>query len=237
MKLPGSRTTAKLIYSAKSFVFDKGNFQAMIDLREKHDLEDAMGFRGQFDNHRIFQIRMLKQQGLQPQHRFLELGCGPLTAAIPVIDYINAGNYFGVDIRSPVLDMGWREIGKHHLSSKNPHLICSNSFGDDELRPDEKFDFIFSFSVLYHLSDDILNAYFAAVARRLSATGICLANVNTTIPSDKWLEFPFLRRGLDDYAAVAAKHGLKTDNLGQIKDLGFRSTWGERENPLLRFRL
>lgn len=49
-------------------------------MREKHRLEDSMGFRGQFDEHRRFQIELLKNLGLKPGHQFLELGCGPLTA-------------------------------------------------------------------------------------------------------------------------------------------------------------
>ena len=33
------------------------------------------------------------------------------------------------------------------------------------------------------------------------------ANVNTTVASDRWLEFPFLKRTIQDYADSAARHG------------------------------
>jgi SAM-dependent methyltransferase len=236
VRLPFSRTRAKLIYHAKGFIFDKAGFQKVIDLREKHQLEDAMGFRGQFDEHRRFQIEMLKKQGLRPEHSLLELGCGPLTAAIPLIDYLDRSKYVGVDIRSSVLDMGWKEIGRAGLSAKNARLVCSSDFGSETIGG-QQFDFVFSFSVLYHLSDDILGAYFSTVAKQLKLTGACIANVNTDIPSDKWLEFPFIKRTVDDYAAVAKKWGLATKNLGQIKDLGFRNSAMEMHNPLLRFEM
>lgn len=234
MKLPGSRTRAKLIHDAKAFVFDKANFQSMVDLREKHALEDSMGFRGQFDNHRTFQIEMLKQQGLLPYHRFLELGCGPLTAAIPVIDYLDTGHYVGVDIRSSVLGMGWREIGKNNLARKNPRLICSDNFGSDFISAERAFDFVYSFSVLFHLNDELLDRYFATVSRRLSSDGKCIANINTHLDSDKWLEFPFLKRSIEDYRVIALKHGLQTSDLGTIRSHGFKGGT-EGENPLLSF--
>lgn len=208
----------------------------MIDLREKHQLEDSMGFRGQWENHRQFQIAILKRNGLTQSHHFLELGCGPLTAGIPIIDYLDADRYIGVDIRSSVLDMSWREIGKAKLSKKNPRLICSKCFGDELLSPDQKFDFVYSFSVLYHLSDEILDAYFSAVSRRLSKGGKCIANVNVHIPSDKWLEFPFIKRSVNNYRDIAANHDLSTEDLGTIESLGFSGHGIEKLNPLLLFR-
>jgi cyclopropane fatty-acyl-phospholipid synthase-like methyltransferase len=236
VRLPLSRTRAKLIHSIKGFIFDVAHFQSMVDLREKHLLEDSMGFRGQWDEHRHFQIEMLKAQGLEPVHDFLEIGCGPLTAGIPVIDYLEPSRYTGVDIRNSVLDMSWREVGKARLSSKNPRLICSSSFASEELG-DRRFDVIYSFSVLYHLSDDILDSYFGTISTRMKRSGFCIANVNTHIPSDKWLQFPFLMRSIEAYEDLASKHGLETTNLGTLQKNGFRNQAMERLNPLLKFQL
>jgi SAM-dependent methyltransferase len=204
----------------------------MVDLREKHELEDSMGFRGQWESHRQFQFDLLKKLGLNPSDSFLELGCGPLTAAIPVIGYLDVNRYVGVDIRDSVLNLSWREVGKAKLSAKNPRLICSSSF-DDALSKDQTFDFVYSFSALYHLSDDILNSYFSTVSRRLSKGGKCIANVNDHIPTDNWLEFPFIKRTVDTYRDLAATHGLATKNLGKIENLGFTGEGAERLNPLL----
>jgi cyclopropane fatty-acyl-phospholipid synthase-like methyltransferase len=235
MKVLGSRTRAIFAQKAKGFIFDRGNLQSVIDQREKIALEDFMGFRGQFDEHRRFQIEMLKAQGLKPDHRFLELGCGPLTAALPLIKYLDAGNYVGVDIRSSVLDMGWREIGKAELSKKNPRLIFSNCLGDDVLQRNDQFDFIYSFSVLYHLSDDILDGYFSVVSRRLNEKGACLANINEHMPNSRWLEFPFEQRTFSQYQDCASKHGLVTTNIGTCRDLGFSNDGTEGQYPILKF--
>jgi methyltransferase family protein len=210
----------------------------MIDLREKHELEDSMGFRGQLDEHRRFQIEFLREQGLTPSDRLLEIGCGPLTAGLPIINYLKPGNYTGVDIRNSVLNLGWTQIGKAGLSAKNPRLICSAAFGDDELDYSEKFDYVFSFSVLFHFSDEVLDSYFGAISRRLvGETGKCFANINDYLPSDKWLEFPFSHRPVEGYIDLASRHGLKTTNLGKIMNLGFRNETDEKYYPLLMFEM
>jgi cyclopropane fatty-acyl-phospholipid synthase-like methyltransferase len=236
MRMPLSRTRAKLVHALKGTIFDAADFQSMVDLRDKHLLEDSMGFRGQFDEHRRFQIDLLKAQGLEPHHNVLELGCGPLTAGIPLIGYLEPGRYVGVDIRNSVLDLAWREIGKAKLSSKNPRLICSPSFALAEFE-EKTFDYVYSFSVLYHLSDDILDSYFRAVSKHLKPSGVCIANVNTQTSSDRWLEFPFLRRTVETYKAMAASHGLETMSLGTLQENGFRNLSAENLNPILRFSL
>lgn len=217
---------------AQSKLFAGLGMQAFLDERDLHVLEDHMGFRGQFLEHRRFQITELKKLGLKPSSSVLEIGCGPLTAGVPVIEYLDPGHYVGVDVRSSVLDLAWQQIGRNGLSAKNPRLIRSDDFGNAELG-ERKFDFIWSFSVLYHLSDDILDRLFAAVSKRLG--GIYVANVQTYMEDSTWLEFPFLRRSLEEYTALAAKHGLNTISLGTIEERGFRDHGIERDNLLLKF--
>jgi cyclopropane fatty-acyl-phospholipid synthase-like methyltransferase len=210
--------------------------QGLLDEREIQTLEDHMGFHGQLPEHRRFQIEELKRLGLQPPDNVLEIGCGPLTAGIPVIQYLDADHYVGVDVRASVLDVAWQQIGRHELSAKNPRLIRSDDFGADELG-DRRFDYVWSFSVLFHLSDDILNRLFAAVAKRLTNDGMFVANVQTDLESSTWLQFPFLKRTISDYRDAAAKHGFETDDLGTIEERGFRLPGLERTNPLLKFTL
>ena len=193
-----------------------------------------MGFRGQWDEHRRFQLAFLKEQGLNPTHRLLEIGCGPLTGGVPIIHYLEPGNYVGIDIRSSALNLAWSEVGTAGLSGKNPRLICSETFGAQELG-NQKFEFMLSFSVLFHLGDDVLRTYFANVAERLAPGGRCFAQINTHLDDSKWLQFPFLRRTRDEYAAFAADVGLETSSLGTIEALGFRLPSQERRNEMLTF--
>jgi cyclopropane fatty-acyl-phospholipid synthase-like methyltransferase len=221
---------------AQAWLFDIAGMQGLLDERETQRLEDHMGFHGQLPEHRRFQIEELKKLGLQAKHNVLEIGCGPLTAGIPVIQYLDPDHYVGVDVRSNVLDAAWQQIGRYELSAKNPRLIRSDNFGSEELG-DRRFDYVWSFSVLFHLSDDILDRLFAAVAGRLAKGGIFVANVQTDLESSTWLQFPFLKRTIGDYRKAAAKHGFQTVDLGTIEERGFRLPGLERTNPLLKFTL
>ena len=232
MLLSRTRHRAKLFL--KGFIFDRTNLQEVLDVRRRRALEDTMGFRGQWDEHRRFQMAFLKSQGLDPFHKFLEIGCGPLTGGIPIIGYLGKSNYVGVDIRGSVLDLAWEEVGIAGLSVKNPRLICSSSFGYEELR-DERFDFIFSFSVLFHLNNDILQKFFSQISYRLAPGGRCFAQVNVHLADSTWLEFPFIKRTATEYGAMASTAGLKTTNLGPIEKLGFALQGEERFNEMLVF--
>jgi SAM-dependent methyltransferase len=219
---------------AQSRLFDLLGMQGLLDEREHHELEDMMGFRGQLEEHRRFQIDELKKLGLTSSSSVLEIGCGPLTAGIPVIAFLEAGRYVGVDVRSNVLDLSWQQVGRKALSAKNPRLIRADDFGVAEVG-DRKFDFIWSFSVLYHLSDDILDRLFGSVAGLLADGGLFIANVQTEMEDSRWLEFPFLKRSVEIYDAVGKKHHLVMTNLGTIEERGFRLAGEERKNPLLKF--
>lgn len=226
------RTRKKWIRRAQERLFDLARINDFLEEKEQNTLEDHMGFRGQLPEHRRFQITELKKLGLAPSSSVLEIGCGPLTAGLPTIEFLEPGRYVGVDVRSSVLDCAWQLIGKHGLSSKNPQLIRSDTFASDQLW-DRRFDFIWTFSVLYHLTDDILDRYFAMVAERLG--GIAVANVQTYMEDSTWLEFPFLNRSIETYQAAAAKHGLKTRPLGTLADRGFRTSGDDSRNTLLEF--
>lgn len=231
-----ARTRKRIKFDVKTFVFRAGNMQEIVDTRRRHALEDCMGFRGQWEEHRRFQLAFLQQQGLRPTHKLLEIGCGPLTGGVPIIEYLDPGKYVGIDIRNSALDLAWGEVAAAGLSGRNPRLICSSSFGSTELA-DQKFDFVLSFSVLYHLSDEILREYFLAVADRLQPDGKCFAQINTTVSNSTWLQFPFLCRTAAQYAEMAAQAGLDTRPLGTIEGLGFRLGGQERANEMLTFTL
>ncbi|MFL6722134.1 MAG: class I SAM-dependent DNA methyltransferase [Sphingomonas sp.] len=228
------RTRALWKRRAQARIFEMTGMQGLLDERWQHALEDHMGFRGQIPEHRRFQIDQLKKRGLKPASSLLEIGCGPLTLGIPAIDYLDAGHYVGVDVRSEVLNMSWQEVGRAELSGKNPRLICSDNFGSESLG-DGTFDFIWSFSVLFHLSDDILDRLFGFVAERLSPGGLFFGNVQTFMESSTWLQFPFLKRSLEDYETSAARHGLKMKRHGTLEELGFRLDRAERMNDLLQW--
>src|SRR5260221_12562053 len=122
---------------------------------------------------------------MTPSPPISETGSAPLTAGIPLIEFLASDGYVGVDVRSSVLDMSWQQIGRAGLSAKNPRLICSDSFGSAELG-DRQFDFIWAFSVLVHLSDELLDKLFANFSHRLAPRGQFMRNIQRKAAAGTW---------------------------------------------------
>ena len=203
---------------------------------EEDRLEAMVGPPGVWQESRDFQIDFLRRKNLQPAHRVLDIGCGPLRGGIPLIRYLNASRYTGLDIRPSVVEEAWRQIEKEDLVSKLPCVLVSDGFGRDELG-DIKFDYIWCFQVLYHLDDDLVEQCLEQVASRLAADGRCYANINVVSEEGTWLEFPYLRRSLDFYEALANKFGLVTLDLGQQREWGYTDKVPGQFDHLLEIRV
>ncbi len=168
---------------------------------------------------RDFQITFLKNQGLKKTNKLLDIGCGVLRGGIPIIEYLDKGNYYGTEVREEVLAEGKKELKAHHLEHKTPTLISGAGFNDFNLN--STFDIIFAFSVLIHLEDEIAKSCFDFVRKQLSENGVFFANVNIMPHQDgNWLEFPVVFRPLEFYEDLATQNGLMLKVLGRLDDLG-----------------
>lgn len=95
------------------------------------------------------QFEALKMLGLQPQHKVLEIGCGALGASIPVIDFLNARNYCGIEPNSWMVRESLSVPQNQSLCcEKLPIFLHNQSF--DATETGDKYDFIFSHSVMSH---------------------------------------------------------------------------------------
>ena len=201
---------------------------------EYRRLEQMMGFSGQYKAHRAMQMQLLLQQGVRPDCRVLEIGCGPLTLGIPLITYLTPGGYTGIDVRPAVVSEAKSLIVKQGLTEKLPRVLVSTSFGEQELT-EENFDAIVAFSVLYHLEDDMVTRLLLQVGRRLASNAAFYANVNTEHSPSRWLEFPFVQRPLSFYSALARASQLEMTVLGKGHELGIPDGDVSGRNFYLRF--
>ena len=95
------------------------------------------------------QFNFLKQFGLQSHHKLLDLGCGSLRGGIHFIEYLDRGNYYGLDINASLIAAAKLEIKQASLEAKAPHLLVSDRFAIENFS--EKFDFMLSISLFTHL--------------------------------------------------------------------------------------
>lgn len=111
--------------------------------------EKAAAYAGTNPDEGYAQFEALKLIGLQPQHKVLEIGCGALNAGIPVIDFINQGNYTGIEPNKwLVTDSLFIKQNENLDAEKTPIFLFNQSF--DATETGMKYDYIFSHSIISH---------------------------------------------------------------------------------------
>jgi len=168
---------------------------------------------------RDFQIQFLKSMQLIPQNYLFDIGCGTLRGGLPLINYLHEGHYFGCEVRENALAEGRLELQEAGLDWKNPVLLLTPDIS--RLNVDKKFDFVWAFSVLIHMSDEILDSTLGFVSRHLAGDGVFYANMNAghTLDSE-WQGFPVVWRTLDFYQTACARHGLTITDIGPLSAYG-----------------
>lgn len=168
---------------------------------------------------RRFQIEFLRRHGLQPQHRLLDLGCGTLRGGIPMIDFLDEGQYTGLEVRSEVLEEAHRELADAGLAAKRPKLMLCDNLAMLDISG--AFDMIWAFAVLIHMSDQVLDAALTAIERHLADDGQFFGNVNVGHdPDGSWQGFPVVCRTWDYYKETFRRHGLDVEDIGSLAEHG-----------------
>jgi SAM-dependent methyltransferase len=124
---------------------------------------------GMWDDIGRLQLEFLQQQGLQPEHRLVDVGCGALRGGIHLAAYLDPGNYFGLDVNPSLIEAGRRELAQAGLQQKAAHLAVSDTF---ELGCfGANFDFGIAVSLFTHLPMNHIIRCLVEVRRTLAPGG------------------------------------------------------------------
>lgn len=108
---------------------------------------------GIFEYQGKLQLELCKKYGLLPHHKMLDFGCGCLRAGVKLLDYLNYGNYYGIDVNKGLLEAGLcYEIPKAGLDKKISYdnFLITDKFLVDFFNVN--FDFVLAQSVFTHLT-------------------------------------------------------------------------------------
>ncbi len=175
-------------------------------MEHRHSLAGPVNL---WDTQRQFQIAFLKKHGLKPHHTLLDFGCGPLRGGIPIIKYLNTGNYHGIDINREALDEAEKELKENKLEYKRPTLVHVKE--KETLKLHKTFDFIWAFSAVIHMPDYAYEAFISFTSKHLKRNGVLYMNVNIgkRRTGGRFLSFNTYVRPLKFYNEIILKYNLK----------------------------
>jgi len=122
------------------------------------------------------QFELLKREGCTPSSKVLELGCGCLHLATPLVQYLDSESYVGVDPNEWLRKKAYKnEAVKALMVEKKVQFTCADNFDASELGMN--FDFAFSHSVLSHVAHWQLKQFIENVSCVLVPQGKILSSI------------------------------------------------------------
>lgn len=159
------------------------------DIEAKAYRRHLGGGADKWDQRGRFQVVMLRTLGLEPQHRLLDAGCGPLRAGVHLIDALDEGRYCGIDFNPDFIATArYLVAADGRLAGKTPRLERLDDFAFEQLG-DAPFDWVLAFSVLNHCDEPTRRAFFDRVPTILAP------HATVVITHAAWFEESLLRDG------------------------------------------
>ncbi len=146
-------------------------YAAHTDLRVKRDPHSAVG--PDWEEIGNLQFAFLVSKGMMPHHRMLDIGCGTLRGGRHAIEYLDSGNYTGMDLSTKAIEYGRELVEREGLADKRPRLLVSPN---KDLRfrefDGEAFDYILAQSVFTHLKPEHIEECFRHIVGIMAAGSI-----------------------------------------------------------------
>ncbi|MFC7310381.1 class I SAM-dependent DNA methyltransferase [Streptomyces monticola] len=173
------------------------------------------------------QFDYLKEHGLVPEDRILEIGCGNLRAGRHFIACLDPGNYYGIDISPDILIAAKHTVVRYELQEKLPYLTVADSLTFDFL-PDGHFDVVHAHSVFSHSPLHVIEECFAHVGRILAPGGFFDFTFDRTLGREHHVLREDFYHRTDTLVHLVAKYGL---------DAEFMEDWEERPHGQSKIRI
>lgn len=178
------------------------------DSARSHDGAVGSRTRGSWIKIGQMQFDYLIGHGLKPGDRMLEIGCGNLRAGRLFIDYLDAGNYYGIDISPDILLAAADTVEEYGLQRKLPHLTLVRDMSLGFL-PDRHFTVVHAHSVFSHSPVEVIDECLRTVRRVMAPDGF----FDFTFDRTEGAEHHVLREDFyyrtETLIALAARNGLQ----------------------------
>lgn len=195
---------------------------------------------GLWDEMGALQFDFLKERGLQPGNRLVDVGCGALRGGIHFIRYLEPGRYHGIDINASLIEAGTREIAQLQLDGRLPHLLVNDAF--ELFRFDTRFDYAIATSVFTHLPLNHILRCMVEV-RKVLSPGACFYATFFEAPTSAhldalthapggivtYLDADPYHYGIEEIRWVAGNAGLAAERIGDWNHPRDQRMWSFRD--------
>jgi SAM-dependent methyltransferase len=165
--------------ATKDFALDSVDSMRGLPPRTMRGYVDGAPFRSLGDEH----FARLKDAGLKPNHRVLDVGCGIGRVAIPLTKYLSkSGSYEGFDIVAHGIKWCSENITRRHRNFRFQLTdIYNKAYNPNgRLKPMDfqfpydngTFDFVFSISIFTHMLPQDVDHYLSEISRVLKPGGL-----------------------------------------------------------------
>ena len=140
----------------------------------------------------------LATHGLTPRSRVLDVGCGCLRVGVHLVDFLEPGNYYGLDLSQALLEVGYDvELRHKDLQWKLPrqNLLCDADFDFGRFPGRRRFDVAVAQSLFTHLPLNHLKLCLANLALHTTPEATLFATVFLCPDDRDWTQPLHHRRG------------------------------------------
>ena len=164
-----------------------------------------------------WQLDALRSIGLRPEHRLLDVGCGAMRLGLAAVDYLDDGNYFGVDAFAPYIAVA-RRLAEATGVKKRFTLQVDSAFAFERFQT--QFDYGMAQSVFTHLSEDECGRCVASLKRVMRPGSQFLFTYLIGAPVTQGMLYcgtqpmrRFAGSNPEFFAELAARNGAKFERL------------------------
>ena len=123
------------------------------------------------------QFALLLNDGLYPDSKVLDIGCGCLRAGYWLIHFLRPGCYFGIEPETPMLEAGIGELLEPGLIEEKQPRFDNNSRFDFSVFG-QMFDFMIARSIWTHAAKSHIRLMLDSFVANSTPTGILLTSYN-----------------------------------------------------------
>ncbi len=155
--------------------------------------------RADFNEHSDTHYNYLLEQGLKPEHIFLDVGCGACRTAQKIVPYLHENNYYGIDRMPELIEFGLNEVFDHKtVITKQPKFSVNSEF--DLSFVDKPIDYVWCQSLMSHLD--------------ITDIQKCLSNIKNISTQNTKIYFTYFQqhgKSRDDNADSHSKKDIQYD--------------------------